>query len=53
MVFDDESGYSFDDPKHPEYFERFADWGDSMKKKLREEGTPFHGDDTDERPKAA
>jgi hypothetical protein len=35
-VWDDESGYDLDDPKHPTFADRYADWADIQRKREKE-----------------
>lgn len=39
-VWDDEAGYDYDDPKHPTFHERYADWGDTLRKRDKESDPP-------------
>jgi hypothetical protein len=36
-MYGDDSGYELNDPKHPTFHERYADWGDSLRKRERED----------------
>lgn len=39
-MWDDEAGYSYDDPKHPSFYERYAMLADQLKKQRREHPIP-------------
>lgn len=36
-MYDDDSGYELDDPKHPSFADRYADWTDTQRKRDKEQ----------------
>lgn len=36
-MWDDEAGYDLDDPKHPTFADRYADWADQERKRRKED----------------
>lgn len=33
----DDTGYELDDPKHPTFYERYAEWADRERKRMKED----------------